>query len=244
MADPAGPAPVLFLHSLGGTAAQWQAQIQHLMPGRMGLAVDLPGHGVSDAAETGDYAPAAVASEIGSIIDALQLAPLVLVGHSYGAAVAVALLAERPRDVAGILLADPGPDLRLEPPEEIAAFLDSMASDSYQQAITAHYEAALTGSSKTTRDSVLETLAETPREVVVGALSSLPSFDQVTPLLGFEGPALSVIAERHDSPTALHRVAPNLPARTLSGVSHWLHMDDPEAFNALLDEFLERVDER
>jgi pimeloyl-ACP methyl ester carboxylesterase len=241
MTDAAGRAPVLFLHSLGGTAAQWQAQIQHLMPERMGLAVDLPGHGVSDPAEEGDYAPAAVASEIWPIIYALQLAPLVLVGHSYGAAVAIALLAERPGDVAGILLVDPGTDFRLAPAEEIAEFLGSLASDSFD--VVAHYETALTGSSKTTRDSVLETLAETPREVVVGALGSLPSFDPVTPLLGFEGPALSVIAEQHDGPAALHRVVPNLPVRTLSGVSHWLHMDDPEAFNALLDEFLERVDE-
>jgi pimeloyl-ACP methyl ester carboxylesterase len=241
MADPTGPPPVLFLHALAGTAAQWQAQIQHLMPERMGLAVDLPGHGVSDPAEAGDYGPAAVASEIGSIIDALQLAPVVLVGHSYGAAVAIALLAERPGDVAGILLVDPGTDLRLEPPEEIAEFLGSLASGSNN--VVAHYEAALTGSSKTTRDSVLEALSETPHEVVLGALSSLPCFDPVTPLLGFEGPALSVIAEQHDSPAALHQVVPNLPVRVLSDVSHWLHMDDPEAFNARLDEFLERVDE-
>jgi pimeloyl-ACP methyl ester carboxylesterase len=243
MADSTGAAPVLFLHSLGGTAGHWQAQIQHLMPERMGLAVDLPGHGISDPVEAGDYAPAAVASEIGSTIDALQLAPLVLVGHSYGAAVAVALLAERPRDVAGILLVDPGSDLRLEPPEEIAEFLGSLESSSYQKAIRAHYEAALTGGSETTRDRVLKVLVETPREVVVGALSSLPSFDAVTPLLGFEGPALSVIAAQHDGPAALHRVVPSLPVRVLSGVSHWLHMDEPEAFNALLDEFLERVDD-
>jgi pimeloyl-ACP methyl ester carboxylesterase len=241
MADSTGRVPVLFLHSLGGTAAQWRAQIQHLMPERMGLAVDLPGHGVSDAAEEGDYAPAAVASEIWSIVDALQLTPLVLAGHSYGAAVAIALLAERPHDVAGILLVDPGTDLRLEPPDEIAEFLGSLASASNN--VVAHYEAALAGSSKTTRNSVLQNLSETSHEVVVGALSSLPSFDLVTPLLGFEGPALSVIAEQHDGPAVLHRVVPNLPVRALSGVSHWLHMDDPEAFNALLDEFLERVDE-
>jgi pimeloyl-ACP methyl ester carboxylesterase len=231
---------VLFLHALAGTAAQWQAQIQHLMPERMGLGVDLPGHGVSDSAEAGDYAPTAVAAEIWSIVDALELAPLILVGHSYGAAVAIALLAERPRDVAGILLVDPGTDPRREPPEQIAEFLDSLASGSY--GVTAHYEAALIGSSRATRHRVLETLAETPREVIFAALSSLPSFDPVTPLLGFEGPALSVIAEQHDGPAALHRVVPNLQVRPLSGVSHWLHMDDPEAFNALLDEFLKQVD--
>jgi pimeloyl-ACP methyl ester carboxylesterase len=234
-------AAVLFLHSLGGTAAQWQAQIRHLMPERLGLAVDLPGHGVSDPAETGNYSPAAVAPEVWSIVDALALAPLVLVGHSYGAAVAVALLAERPRDVVGILLVDPGTDLRRESPEQISEFLDSVTSSSSN--VLAHYEAALAGGSRATHDSVLAALAATPHKVVVAALRSLPRFDIVTPLRGFDGPAMTVIAQQHDGSAALHRIVPNLPTRTLSGVSHWLHMDDPGAFNAILDEFLQRVDE-
>lgn len=236
-----GRAPVLFLHALGGTATQWQAQIRHLMPERAALAVDLPGHGVSDPVEEGDYAPPAVASEVASILDALGLSPVVLVGHSYGAAVAVAVLANRPGDVAGVLLVDPGTDLRQEPPEAIQAFLGSMESGSYN--VAAHYESVLAGSMEATRASVLEALAETPHDVIAGALGSLPDYDLVTPLLAFDGPSLSVVAEQHDGPTALHRVVPNLPGRIVSGVSHWLHMDDPETFNALLDEFLERVDE-
>jgi pimeloyl-ACP methyl ester carboxylesterase len=242
MAETSGRAPVLFLHSLGGNAGQWKAQIEHLMPERLALAVDLPGHGVSDLPEGGDCSPAAMAAEVGSVLDALDLAPMILVGHSYGASVAIALLAERPGSVAGLLLVDPGPDLRGEAALEIEGFLGKLAPDSYEETILAHFESALTGGRAEVRSAVLDLLAATPRDVVVGALESLPDFDPVPPLEEYDGPRLSVIAEQHDGAAALHVVVDNLPVRKLSGASHWLQMDRPNEFNAIMDEFLATVD--
>ncbi len=117
--------PVLFLHALGGSASQWRAQIEHLEPSRLAVAVDLPGHGVSAPAEDGEYSPEAIAAEVGSVLDALGLPPVVLVGHSYGSLVAIALTARRPADVVGILL------------------VEALAPATYRDAIAAHYEGAL-----------------------------------------------------------------------------------------------------
>ncbi len=235
---------VLFLHALGGSASQWRAQIEHLEPSRLAVAVDLPGHGVSAPAEDGEYSPEAIAAEVGSVLDALDLKPVVLVGHSYGAFVAIALAAGRPADLAGLLLVDPGPDLRRESPEEARAFLAALAPETYRDAIAAHYAGALTDAKPEVRDAVLGALSGTPREVVFGALSSLASFDAVIPLEAFSGPKLSVIAEQHAGPSALHDVVEDMPVRSIAGVSHWLHMDRPEAFNEILDEFLLEADAR
>lgn len=218
--------PVLFLHALGGSASQWRAQIQHLEPSRLALAVDLPGHGVSAPAEDGEYSPEAIAAEAGSLLDALDLRPVVLVGHSYGSLVAIALAARRPADVVGILL------------------VEALAPETYRDAIAAHYEGALTNARPEVREAVLGALSGTLREVVFGALSSLPSFDAVTPLAAFSGPKLSVIAEQHASPSALHEIVEDMPVRSIAGVSHWLHMDRPEEFNEILDEFLVEADAR
>lgn len=241
---PAGRPPVLFLHALAGNAGQWRSQIEHLMPDRLALGVDLPGHGVSDLPEEGDCAPAAMADEVSAVIDALGLPPPVLVGHSYGAAVAIALAGARPANVAGVVLVDPAGDMRLEPEEAIAAFLDMLAPETYERAIASHYQDALRGCRPAVRRSVLESLARTPRGVVVKSLEALARFDPATPLLGFPGPMLSVIAEQHDGPAALHRLVEALPVEGVSGASHWLHMDRPAAFNAILDAFLARVDEQ
>jgi pimeloyl-ACP methyl ester carboxylesterase len=216
--------PVVFLHALGGSASQWRAQIEHLEPSRLAVAVDLPGHGVSAPAEDGEYSPEAIAAEVGSVLDALGLRPVVLVGHSYGSLVAIALAAGRSADVAGILL------------------VEALAPETYRNAIAAHYEGVLTNARPEVREAVLGALSGTPREVVFGALSSLPSFDAVTPLEAFSGPKLSVIAEQHAGPSALHEVVEDMPVRSIAGVSHWLHMDRPEEFNEILDAFLLEAD--
>lgn len=242
MAETGGRAPVLFLHALAGNAGQWKAQIEHLMPARLALAVDLPSHGVSDPPEHGDFSPYEVAAEVSSVIDAVGLPSVVLVGHSYGASVAIALAAQQPDSVAGLLLVDPGPDMREEPPDEVQGFLSLLASDAYERTIKAHYESALQGGRPEVRSRVLKALVATPRDAVAGALEALAAFDAVTALRAYEGPRLSVIAEQHDGPAALHSVVDDLPVRILSAVGHWLHMDKPEEFNSILDEFLTTVD--
>jgi pimeloyl-ACP methyl ester carboxylesterase len=62
----------------------------------------------------------------------------------------------------------------------------------------------------------------------------------------YPGPCLAISAEStltQLGPMALHRRVPGLRVTVLRGVSHWLMMDDPEAFNTALDEFLAEVEE-
>ena len=41
-----------------------------------------------------------------------------------------------------------------------------------------------------------------------------------------------------DGPTALHRQMPDISRKVITGTSHWPHMDKPQDFNRLLDDFL------
>ena len=43
-------------------------------------------------------------------------------------------------------------------------------------------------------------------------------------------------------PYSLHNLVSGLPVRLMTGTGHWLMMDRPEVFNALLDEFLAEVE--
>jgi pimeloyl-ACP methyl ester carboxylesterase len=36
----------------------------------------------------------------------------------------------------------------------------------------------------------------------------------------------------------LHRQVPDVSRKVIAGTSHWAHMDKPQEFNRLLDEFL------
>ena len=48
-------------------------------------------------------------------------------------------------------------------------------------------------------------------------------------------------APQEDQPSALHRLAPTVPHRVISGASHWIQMDEPPQLNPMLDEFLARA---
>lgn len=100
----AGP-PVVLLHGLIGSAAYWEPTAVRLAAaGRRVVALDLPGHGGSDALPGGfelERACALIAAALG----ALGVERPALVGHSLGAAVAAHYAADRP--VRALVLASP-----------------------------------------------------------------------------------------------------------------------------------------
>src|SRR5687768_174452 len=63
-----GGLPVVFVHSVAGDSAHWDAQLKHLRPRRQAVALDLRGHGRSEAAGNGDYRIAAMADYIGAVV--------------------------------------------------------------------------------------------------------------------------------------------------------------------------------
>ena len=85
---------VVMVHGITGNLAVWHL---HLVPAlaeehRL-LTYDLRGHGYSDTPPTG-YSPDDMADDLLGLLDALELERPVVVGHSYGADVALYLAAE------------------------------------------------------------------------------------------------------------------------------------------------------
>jgi N-formylmaleamate deformylase len=101
--------------------------------------LDNRGRGLSDQRNglghaTGDYA-----ADAAGVIEALQLAPAIVLGHSMGARIAARLCAERPDLVSRCVLADPpvsGPGRRPYP-SPIQKYLDDIDKASRGEAIAA-----------------------------------------------------------------------------------------------------------
>jgi lipase len=102
---PAGPARILGVHGLTGHGQRWETLANRHLPEFGVLAPDLLGHGRSsrDAPWTIDANVAALAA----LLEANGSAPVTVVGHSFGGAIALALAAARPDLVAGLVLLDP-----------------------------------------------------------------------------------------------------------------------------------------
>ena len=118
---PSGPARVLAIHGLTGHGRRWETLFDGHLPDVAVVAPDLLGHGRSswDAPWTIEANAAALAA----LVEAEGAAPVVAVGHSFGAAIALSLAATRPDLVAGLVLLDPAVALDGRRMREIA---DSM----------------------------------------------------------------------------------------------------------------------
>lgn len=102
-----GPA-LLLVHGLGGQLGNFTYGIVDRLAGRCRVvAVDLPGSGYSQRAPGASAALSAQADALAALIETLGLDRPVVVGHSLGGAVALALAQRRPERVAGLALVAP-----------------------------------------------------------------------------------------------------------------------------------------
>jgi lipase len=133
---PSGPAAVLAIHGLTGHGKRWQTLSEHYLTDVAVAAPDLLGHGRSpwSAPWTIDANVAALASVIEDQADG----PVLVVGHSFGGAIALNLAAACPDLVSGLVLLDPAVGLDGRWMAEIA---DSMlASPDYTDRAEARNE--------------------------------------------------------------------------------------------------------
>jgi pimeloyl-ACP methyl ester carboxylesterase len=114
-----GPQPfapcAVYLHGLGGSATNWTELAGLLACTADGLAVDLPGFGLSPPPADGDFRMSTQADTIARVIEAIGGGPVHLFGNSMGGAIALLLADRRPDLVRSLTLVSPAmPDLRLD----------------------------------------------------------------------------------------------------------------------------------
>ena len=112
--DSGGPgAPLLALHGHFGRGRGWAGLIQALRPAWRVVALDQRGHGRSDRAP--DYDREGYVADAAAVVQALGLAPAVVVGHSLGGVNAYQLAARHPGLVRALVVVDAPADVSPHP---------------------------------------------------------------------------------------------------------------------------------
>ena len=96
---------ITLVHGSAAHSGWWDPMADDLATDHRVVALDLSGHG--DSGWRDEYSGEAWAAEVGAVIDAFDIAPTLLVGHSLGARVAIAAAARRPDAIVGLVLLDP-----------------------------------------------------------------------------------------------------------------------------------------
>ena len=97
--------PIILLHGLSATADTWKLVAEHLYQSYHVIAFDLRGHGLSDQPANG-YDLVTIAEDVIRGMAALGLGQVALVGHGWGARVALPLAARHPALISHLILVD------------------------------------------------------------------------------------------------------------------------------------------
>ncbi|TVY01898.1 alpha/beta fold hydrolase [Paenibacillus cremeus] len=88
--------PVVLLHGFCGSSAYWDQLIPRLEGRCRVIAPDLRGHGESSAPADNVYSMETLAEDIAGLLDAIELGPVILLGHSLGGYTALAFAEKFP----------------------------------------------------------------------------------------------------------------------------------------------------
>ncbi len=124
-----GPAPALLIHGNFAGKLWWSEILAEPLPGVRLIAPDLPGFGKSYA--NGAFRPSIpfYARSLGDFLDELGVERALLLGHSFGGAVATELALSEPDRFPALFLLAPAPHTGLYTPEYIYPFLESYRHD-------------------------------------------------------------------------------------------------------------------
>ena len=231
-----GGVPVVFIHSFAGSAGHWTEQLDHLRGKRQAVALDLRGHGQSDARASEDVTIDDLAGDVGAVLDDLGLERVALVGHSIGGLAAIAYATEHPERVAGMLLVGTPGRVPMQQADEIMSHMTS----NYDDTMDSYWDRLLDHASTATRAQIERDREALPRSVSLALIRSTFAFDPLPGLRDYPGVVMTVTVG--DSPFDLSKQLPDVPDATVTGTSHWVQLDRPEEFDRILDRFLAVVD--
>jgi pimeloyl-ACP methyl ester carboxylesterase len=236
-----GDPPVLLLHGMACDRTQMEAQLHHLAPAHRAVSLDLRGHGDSDKPH-GDYTTEVFVEDLRRVIVGLGLGRPVVVGHSRGGSLALALAAAHPDLVRALVLLDSGiraPDGRRR---DLAPFYASLGGPDHAERVREFVAGRLLeptdGAEVTAR--VVETMAAAPAHVFQAMGSGVLAFDSLAAAQRCAVPGLLVLAARPSflDTAALDTLPAHWQVARVVGSGHFVQLVVPDQVNAMIDRFL------
>jgi 3-oxoadipate enol-lactonase len=240
--------PLVLLHGLGSSSADWRLQVPAFSARYRVLTVDLPGHGRSEA--SGRPSVEAMAAALAALLRRLGEPPAHALGLSLGGCVALALAAGDPERVRSLVLVNAFARLRPAGPRGLLRLLVRMAllAAAPMPVVAAHVARGLfpRPEQRALYERAVASLSAMPRRRYLAAVRAAAAFDGRRLLGSVRCPTLVVVGERDGT---VSRAAAEHLARGIAGArlvviadsGHATPADQPEAFNRAVLDFLAAV---
>ncbi|MCG8706970.1 esterase [Brenneria sp. 4F2] len=242
--QPNGKLPVILIHGLFGNLDNLGALGRDLQNQRDVLQLDLRNHGLSPRASQMTYP--AMAQDVLELLDALSIERAIVIGHSMGGKVAMALSALIPQRLAKLVVIDIAPvDYQTRGHDDVFSALRAVTD----AGITSRSQAATLMRQYLKEEGVIQFLLKSFQqgEWRFNVPALWDQYDNIVgwrTLAAWQGAILFIRGE--NSPylddryrDVLLRQFPMARAYVVSGAGHWVHAEKPEAVLRAIHRFLD-----
>ena len=245
-----GSGPVLlFIHGFPFDRTMWVAQLAGLAKIRTAVAVDLRGHGLSDVMSGGDFSMDLFADDVAKTLDAIGTEKADIAGLSMGGYVLFSFWRRHPERARSLIFIDTKAEADSD---EAKAGREKTAETAASQGMQPIYEtlaSKVVGSSPSVevQDKLKEMMLGTAPEVAAAdALAMRDRADSTADLPNITVPVLWLHGEEDalmpiEGARASAAKVPGAKFVSIPKGGHVSPMENPEAVNAAIQEFLKSL---
>ena len=232
-----GSPDVVLIHCWMCDSGIWDNVVPTLAKSYRVVTLDLPGHGVSGK-DRKEWSMAAFGADVATVVNALRLDRVILVGHSMGGAVMLEAAARMPGKVVGMIGVDTLLDAdRPSDPKEIDAWLAKMKADFRGTADQLVRMIAGKSADPVVIDRVARKMSSGDPAIGLALMDSLQHYDVKAGMERAHAPMVGINSTmRPTNVVANRKYLPRYELLPLpEGVGHFPQVEAPQAFNSLLE---------
>lgn len=233
--DPAG-LPVVLIHGYSDSWRSWETVLPHLPESMHVFAPTQRGHGDADRPATG-YRVEDFATDLEAFIDALEIGPAIIIGHSLGSAIGQRFAMDHPERTLGLVLVGSVTTWRGNP--TIVEFWESAVS-TLTDPVDPEFVRAFQASprlSPARLETVVQESLKAPARIWRDVFQALMETDHSAELGKIQAPTLIVWGDQDrlcpaSEQGALAAAIADSQLLIYRGGGHNLHWEEPERFAA------------
>jgi 3-oxoadipate enol-lactonase len=239
---------VVMSHSLACALGMWAPQIEALKAKYRVLCFDTRGHGGSDA-PAGAYTLEQMAEDLYGLLSALGVQRPHFVGLSMGGMIGMTFALAHPGVFRSLVLCDTTsrypPELRTVWDDRIKTATTKGMEPLVEPTLQRWFTAPFLAQRPAAVERVARMIRSTPPLGYAGCCHAIPSIDLTRRLSSLDCPVQVIVGEQDvGTPVAMareiHEAAPGSQLVIIPNASHLSNLEQPEAFNRALLDFLAR----